>query len=211
MTENSGLELDTRFRQSNGIEMEKSGYGKDGIFRSLRPPLNFPKDENTNMVSFMFRNLASYAQRLALADVDSGEKLSFREFKDKVSMVGSGLNQLGIRKGDVVLLLSPNSIYVSLCFFGIVSIGAVETTLNPFYIAMEVTKQVQDSKPYPIIVVQEIWDKVKDLGLPAIVIKRATFEGKYCEINKSGAYVIYIFISISLKESCQVIHKSSFP
>jgi len=170
LTENSGLELDTRFRQSNGIEMEKSGYGKDGIFRSLRPPLNFPKDENTNMVSFMFRNLASYAQRLALADVDSGEKLSFREFKDKVSMVGSGLNQLGIRKGDVVLLLSPNSIFVSLCFFGIVSIGAVATTVNPLYTAMEVAKQVRDSKPKLIITVPELWNKVEGLNLPAVVI-----------------------------------------
>jgi len=73
--------------------MEKSGYGKDGIFRSLRPPLKLPKDENANMVSFMFRDSSSYADKLALADADSGEKLSFRDFKDKVSMVGSELSQ----------------------------------------------------------------------------------------------------------------------
>jgi len=150
--------------------MEKSGYGKDGIFRSLRPPLKFSKDENANMVSFMFKDSLSYAHRLALADADSGEKLSFREFKDKVSVVGSGLSQLGIRKGDVVLLFSPNSIYSPLCFFGIVSIGAVATTVNQLYTAMEVAKQVQDSKPKLIITVPELWDKVKDLGLPAIVI-----------------------------------------
>jgi len=150
--------------------MEKSGYGKDGIFRSLRPPLRLPKDENTDMVSFMFRDSSSYAHRLALADADSGEKLNFREFKDKVSLVGSGLSQLGIRKGDVVLLFSPNSIYFPLCFFGIVSIGAVATTVNPSYTAMEVAKQVQDSKAKLVITVPELWDTVKDLGLPAIVI-----------------------------------------
>eukprot|EP00253_Pinus_taeda_P032762 PITA_32762 len=150
--------------------MEKSGYGNDGIFRSLRPPLKLPKHENTDMVSFMFRNWSSYDHRLALADADSGEKLSFREFKDKVRAVGSGLSQLGIRKGDVVLLFSPNSIYFPLCFFGIVSIGAVATTANPLYTAMEVAKQVKDSKPKLIIIVTELWDTVKDLRLPVIVI-----------------------------------------
>eukprot|EP00253_Pinus_taeda_P000264 PITA_00264 len=150
--------------------MEKSGYGRDGIFRSLRPPLKLPKDKNTDMVSFMFRDSSSYAHKLALADADSGEKLSFREFKDKVRAVGSGLSQLGIRKGDVVLLFSPNSIYFPLCFFGIVSIGAVATTVNPVYTVMEVAKQAQDSKAKLIITVPELWDTVKDLGLPVIVI-----------------------------------------
>nr|ABR18186.1 unknown [Picea sitchensis] len=150
--------------------MEKSGYGRDGIFRSLRPPLKLPKDENANMVSFMFRDSSSYAHRLALADADSGEKLSFREFKDKVSIVGSGLSQLGLRKGDVVLLFSPNSIYFPVCFFGIVSIGAVATTVNPLYTTMEISKQIQDSKLKLIVTVPELWDKVKDLGLPTIMM-----------------------------------------
>lgn len=65
-------------RQPDGFYREKSGYGKDRIFRSQRPPLKLPKDKNSNIVSFMFRD-------------STIEKLSFRDFKDKVSMVGNGL------------------------------------------------------------------------------------------------------------------------
>lgn len=136
-------------RQPDGFYMEKSGYGKDRIFRSRRPPLKLLKDKNSNIVSFMFGDSTS-------------EKLSFRDFKDKVSMVGNGLSQLDIRKGDVGLLFSPNSIHVRSCFLGIVSIGAVASTVNPLYTAMEVVKQVQDSNSKFSITVPELWDKVKD-------------------------------------------------
>jgi hypothetical protein len=56
-----------------------------------------------------------------------------------------------------------------------------------------VIKQVQDSKPKSIIVVRELWDKVKDMGLLAIVMKRPTFEGKDCDINISGASVLFSY------------------
>jgi 4-coumarate--CoA ligase len=72
--------------------MEKYGSRKDEIFRSLRSPLKFSKDENANMVSFMFKDFLSYAHRLTLTNADSDEKVSFKEFKDKVSLVGSGFS-----------------------------------------------------------------------------------------------------------------------
>lgn len=161
--------------------MEKCGYGKDGIFRSLRPPLVLPKDEHANLVSFMFRTSAAYAHKIALIDADSGEKLSFKDFQERVHQVGSGLYQLGIRKGDAVLLFAPNSINFPLCFLGIISIGAVATTVNPLYTAMEVNKQVQDSKTKLIVTVPELWGKVRDLGLPTIII------GSRKDVDLSGS------------------------
>eukprot|EP01018_Ginkgo_biloba_P033589 Gb_14620 [translate_table: standard] len=158
--------------------MEKSGYGRDGIFRSLRPPLVLPEDEYASIVSFLFRNSSSYEHKLALADADSLERLNFREFKEKVNQVGSGLNQVGINKGDVVLVYAPNSIYFIICFYGIVSLGAVATTVNPLYTTMEVSKQVQDSKAKLIITVPQLWDKVKDVGLPAVIIGNNSNEYK---------------------------------
>ncbi|GLJ40646.1 hypothetical protein SUGI_0839160 [Cryptomeria japonica] len=150
--------------------MEKAGYGKDGIFRSLRPPLILPMEDEANIVSFLFRDSSPYAHKLALVDADSGEKLCFGKFKDKVYQVGAGLHQLGIKNQDVVLIFAPNSINFPLCFFGIISIGAVATTVNPLYTTKEVSKQVHDSKTKLIITVPALWDKIKDLGLPAVII-----------------------------------------
>lgn len=150
--------------------MEKSGYGRDGVFRSLRPPVLLPKDPNLSMLSFLFRNASSFADKRALVDSHTGETLTFAQFKSKVSKVAHGLLQLGIKKNDVVLIFSPNSIQFPLCFFGIIAIGAIATTVNPLYTVSELSKQVQDSKSTLIVTVEELLPKVKDFGLPIVLL-----------------------------------------
>ncbi|KAJ4971245.1 hypothetical protein NE237_004344 [Protea cynaroides] len=150
--------------------MEKSGYGRDGIYRSLRPSVVLPKDPNHSMIPFLFRNSSAYSDKLALADGDSGETLTFAQFKSKVAKVAHGLLRLGIKKGDVVLIFSPNSIEFPLCFLGIVALGAIATTANPLYTITELSKQVKDSHPKLVITVPSLWDKVKDFDLPAVML-----------------------------------------
>ncbi|OVA18005.1 AMP-dependent synthetase/ligase [Macleaya cordata] len=155
--------------------MEKSGFGKDGIYRSLRPPLNLPTDPNTSIFSFLFRNSNSYPDKIALVDVDSGETLTFNQFKSMVSRVSHGLIQLGIKKGDVVLIFAPNSIQFVLCFLGVVAIGAIATTVNPLYTTAEISKQVRDSGPKLVVTVSQLYEKVKDFGLPAVILGSPSF------------------------------------
>ncbi|KAL7115854.1 hypothetical protein ACP275_04G206900 [Erythranthe tilingii] len=150
--------------------MEKSGYGRDGVYRSLRPPFFPPKDPNISMVSFLFRNISSFSDKRALVDSHTGETLNFAQFKSMVHKVAQGLIQLGVKKNDVVLIFSPNSIQFPLCFFGIVAVGAIATTVNPLYTVSELSKQVHDSKSKLIITVEDLLPKVKDFGLPVIIL-----------------------------------------
>ncbi|XP_062082194.1 probable CoA ligase CCL7 [Humulus lupulus] len=150
--------------------MEKSGYGRDGVFRSLRPPLVLPKDHNLSMVSFVFRNSSSYPQKPALIDSDTNETLSFSQFKSMVIKVSHGFLNLGVQKNDVVLIFAPNSIHVPVCFLGIVASGAIATTSNPLYTVSELSKQVKDSNPKLIVTVPELFEKVKGFNLPTILI-----------------------------------------
>lgn len=151
--------------------MEKSGYGNDGIYRSLRPPFYYPKHQNLSMISFLFRNVSSYPDKPALIDADNGETLTFSQFRSSVSRICHGLvNQMGIKKDDVVLIFAPNSIQFPLCFFGVIGLGAIATTVNPMYTVNEVTKQVNDCKPKVIITVPELLDKVSKFGLDILLI-----------------------------------------
>lgn len=150
--------------------MEKSGYGRDGIFRSLRPPLVLPRDPNLSMVSFLFRNSSSYSNKPALIDAESSETLSFSQFKSLVIKVSHGLLHLGIKKNDVVLIFAPNSIQFPICFLGIIASGAIATTSNPLYTVSELSKQVKDSNPKLVITVPELFEKVKDFNLPAVIL-----------------------------------------
>lgn len=150
--------------------MEKSGYGRDGIFRSLRPPLVLPRDPNVSMVSFLFRNSSSYPHKPALIDADSSETLSFSQLKLVVIKVAHGLLHLGIKKNDVVLIFAPNSIQFPICFLGIIAIGAIATTSNPLYTVSELSKQVKDCNAKLVITVPELWEKVKGFNLPAVIL-----------------------------------------
>ncbi|XP_055833893.1 probable CoA ligase CCL7 [Solanum dulcamara] len=151
--------------------MEKSGYGRDGIYRSLRPPLFCPKDQNLSMVSFLFRNISSYPEKPALFDADSGETLSFSQFKSMVSKISHGLiHQMDIKKNDVVLIFAPNSIQFPLCFFGVIGLGAIATTVNPLYTVSELSKQIKDCKPKLIVTSPELIDKVNGFNLPILLL-----------------------------------------
>ncbi|KAK2965303.1 hypothetical protein RJ640_004172 [Escallonia rubra] len=110
--------------------MERSGYGRDGIYRSLRPRPAFPTDPSLSMVSFLFRNARSYPEKPALFDADTQQTLTFRQFESTVSKFSHALLQLGIKKNDVVLIYAPNSIQFPLCFFGVIAAGAITTTVN---------------------------------------------------------------------------------
>uniref|UniRef100_A0A1J3GLV5 4-coumarate--CoA ligase-like 7 n=1 Tax=Noccaea caerulescens TaxID=107243 RepID=A0A1J3GLV5_NOCCA len=150
--------------------MENSGYGRDGIYRSLRPTLVLPKDPNTSLVSFLFRNTSSYPTKPALIDSDSGDSLTFSELKSSVSRLAHGFLRLGIRKNDVVLIFAPNSYQFPLCFLAVSAIGGVFTTANPLYTNNEVSKQVRDSNPKIIISVEQLFDKIKGFNLPVVLL-----------------------------------------
>lgn len=150
--------------------MKKSGYGRDGIYRSLGSPLLLPKDPNLSLVSFLFRNASSYPSRPALIEALSGETLNFSQLKSMVIKVSHGLTKLGVKKNNVVLILAPNSIQYPVCFFGIIAIGAIATTANPLYTVHELQKQVKDSNPKLVITIPQLWEKVKELNLPTVIL-----------------------------------------
>ncbi|XWS29018.1 hypothetical protein CRYUN_Cryun25bG0120800 [Craigia yunnanensis] len=150
--------------------MEKSGYGRDGIYRSLRPPLFLPKEPNLSMVSFLFRNVSSYPDKPALIDSDSNETLSFSQFKSTVIKLSHAFLNLGIDKNDRVLIFAPNSIQFPLCFYAVTAIGAIATTANPIYTVNELSKQIEDSSPKLVVTIPELFDKVKDFKLPVILL-----------------------------------------
>ncbi|KAI6685194.1 hypothetical protein NL676_031107 [Syzygium grande] len=138
--------------------------------KSLRPSLVVPRNPDLSMVSFLFRNSASYADKPALVDADTDETLTFSQLESTVMKVAHGLLSLGLKKKDVVLIFSPNSVQFPLCFFGVAAIGAVATTANPLYTTTELSKQVKDSNPKLIVTVPGLWEKVKDLNLPAVIL-----------------------------------------
>ncbi|BAT90519.1 4-coumarate--CoA ligase-like 7 [Vigna angularis] len=151
-------------------EMNRSGYGGDGIYRSLRPSLVLPRNTNLSLVSFLFQSVSSFPSKTALVDANSSQTLSFAQLKAQVARLAHGFLKLGIKKNDVVLLLAPNSIHYPVCFLAATAIGAIVSTANPIYTVHELSNQVKDSNPKLLITIPELWDKAKKLNLPAVIL-----------------------------------------
>lgn len=74
--------------------------------------------------SFIERSASMYKERPLVSFV-GGEAITYGDFYKKVLEVSSTLQELGIKKGDKVILLSENMPHWSLAYFSIVYFGAV--------------------------------------------------------------------------------------
>lgn len=64
-----------------------------------------------------------YTDSTALVEGD--ERMSYRQLDEKVSSFASGLQRLGIARGDRVLVQLPNSIQFVICTFALFRLGAI--------------------------------------------------------------------------------------
>lgn len=152
--------------------------GKAGIYRSQKPPISLPENPNLSMIPFLFRNFPSFSQSIALIDAGTGESFTFSDIKMQVSNLSHALLKLNIKKNDVVLIFSPNSVLFPVSFLAVVSVGAIATTINPLYTINELSNQVKDSNPKLIITVNELHYKIKHFNLPCILLSpKGSFDG----------------------------------
>ena len=86
--------------------------------------------------------------------------VSYKELKDMVDSFATYLNEIGVKKGDVIAIDLPNCIQYVVAFFAIAKLGAISTGLNPTYKAQEVLHQIQLTGAKIIIVLDILYAKV---------------------------------------------------
>ncbi|MCZ6785179.1 MAG: long-chain-fatty-acid--CoA ligase [Proteobacteria bacterium] len=77
---------------------------------------------------FLRRASQLYPDKIAVVDGDL--RLDYRAYQERVNRLSNALLELGIRKGDRVCILSPNSHFFLESFYGTSQIGAVLVPLN---------------------------------------------------------------------------------
>ncbi|KAL6287531.1 hypothetical protein ACE6H2_011921 [Prunus campanulata] len=94
----------------------KSFNPKTQTYTSPQPPVPFPTDPNLSLTSFLFQSSISFPNNLALVDSDIAETLTFLQPKSLVSKLAHALLNLNIKKNDIGLIFTPNSIHFPICF-----------------------------------------------------------------------------------------------
>lgn len=88
------------------------------------------------------------------------KKMTFKEFKSKVDIFASILNNLGVKKGDRVALFGPNSIEWEISFFGLEKVGAILVPMNPQFKETEIKYELNDSGAETIIISHHLYSVV---------------------------------------------------
>ncbi|CAK9178346.1 unnamed protein product [Ilex paraguariensis] len=156
-------------QNSNLMIDPRSGFCKsNSTFYSKRQPVALPSNESLDITTF----ISSHAHhgKTAFIDATTGHRLSFTEIWRAVDSVTSSLSEMGIRKGHVILLLSPNSIFFPIVCHSVMSLGAIITTINPLNTHREISKQIADSKPVLVFTIPQLVPKLGDSNLPIVLI-----------------------------------------
>ncbi|XP_047165936.1 4-coumarate--CoA ligase CCL1-like [Vigna umbellata] len=132
------------------------------IFRSPLPDIPIPT--HLPLHSYCFQNLSQFQHRTCLIDGDTGETLTYAEVDLAARRIAAGLHNIGIRQGDVVMLVLRNCPQFALAFLGASHRGAVITTANPFYTPQELAKQATATKTRLVITQSAYVDKIKSFA-----------------------------------------------
>lgn len=89
--------------------------------------------------------------------------LSYHELNEAVNRLANALWQLGVRKGDRVALLLPNSPPMVMAYYAALKIGAVVVSLNPLSDAAELGHQLNDSGAETIIALSLFYPLIRSV------------------------------------------------
>ncbi len=92
-----------------------------------------------------------------------GRRLTYQQIKDLSDRFAASLRSLGVRKGDRVVLLLPNSPQFLLAYYGLLKSGAVIVPLNPLSTERELEFHFTDSGAEVAVTIPLFLNKVASL------------------------------------------------
>ena len=92
-----------------------------------------------------------------------GKRLTYRQIKELSDLFAASIRSLGIRKGDRVILLLPNSPQFLIAYYGLLKAGAVVVPLNPLSTERELEFYLRDSGAETLITIPLFLNKVTSL------------------------------------------------
>lgn len=90
-------------------------------------------------------------------------RLTYRDLDEATNRFANALIQLGVRKGDRVALLFPNSPQFVIAFFGALKAGAAVIAFNPIYTEHEIERQLNDCDAETVVTMTKWYPTIKKI------------------------------------------------
>ena len=124
-----------------------------------------------SLVELYERSVAEGADAVALEFF--GKETTYTQLGDQIARAAEGLRKLGVKAGDRVALILPNSPQHVVAFYAVLRIGAVVVEHNPLYTARELRHLFEDHGARVVIAwdvaVAKLRDQPSDIKLDTII------------------------------------------
>ncbi|BDC38620.1 AMP-binding protein [Paraburkholderia terrae] len=149
----------------------------DGIwYASYAPdvPREIDVSQYASLVEFFDECTTRFRERVAYVSV--GESLTYAELARKATAFAAYLQSIGVKPGDRVAIMLPNTFQYPIALFGALKAGAIVVNVNPLYTVRELSHQLKDSAAQTIIVFENFAKTVED-SLPGTRVQNVIVTG----------------------------------
>jgi long-chain acyl-CoA synthetase len=95
---------------------------------------------------------AQHADRVAF--VQMGKELTYRQLEEGTRAFGAWAQHTGLKKGDRIAIMLPNTLQYPIALFGALRAGLVVVNTNPLYTAPELEHQLHDCGAVAIVIIE---------------------------------------------------------
>lgn len=143
-------------------------------YKTVFEPLDIPEQ---NILSYLYPPNQTVSDKPIWIDAGNPAKsLSPRQMLLWVRRLGYGLDKLGIAKGAVVVIITPNHLFVPVAYQGIVGSGRIFSGVNPNYTVPEIEHQIRDTEAKVLLVHPSLLRTAVEAGRRAGLSKDRIFQ-----------------------------------
>ena len=120
-----------------------------------------PSFEEICLPELLERTATACPGRMALTF--EGYRITYRTLKDMIDRMATCLAEFGIRKGDAVAIVLPNTVHCVVSYYAIQKIGAIAVMNNPMYSDPELAHQLNNASARLLITIDLLGNRMIDL------------------------------------------------
>ena len=124
----------------------------------VSPNLNY---EKIPIYEYLDRSAKKYPQRPAI--IFNNWKISYARLKKLTERVAANLRTHGLKPGDRVAIMLPNTPQCIISYWGVLKAGGVVVMTNPLYMEKELVHHFNDSEARFLITLDLLWPKINKL------------------------------------------------
>jgi long-chain acyl-CoA synthetase len=114
---------------------------------------------NISVPEMLQESAAAFSNRLAITFYNT--KITYQQLLDMADRFASSLQRIGVKKGDRVAIMLPNSPQYVVSYYGILRVGGIVTQINPMLVERELTHILNDSGAETMVVLDSLYPLVK--------------------------------------------------